>query len=231
MPRAAVISLGLFLAGCGGSPAANEQGNDGQNGMAADAVAPAEPASGNGGNDAGRVWVTSERLQRHSCPSERCGIVGQLFFRESATVLERRGGWARISERYDAACSSGRSEYVDKGNAECVAANGIVDGKFAEWVKAEHLSAARPPDPAATAAADEKLVAGSDDFARYRRAFVIAARTLIEDGRCTAGDFEENGGWMKSSNHRDEPIYFMYCGGFTVANRIYLDASSGRIFT
>jgi hypothetical protein len=54
---------------------------------------------------------------------------------------------------------------------------------------------------------------------------------LIGDGRCTAGDFEENGGWMKSSNNRDEPVYFMYCGGFTAANRIYLDAASGRIFT
>ena len=135
------------------------------------------------------------------------------------------------SKRYDASCTGGRSEYVDRGNAECSPANGIVDGKFAEWVRLEHLSATRPPDPAETAAADEKLVAGSDDFARYRRTFVKAARSLIDDGRCTPGDFEENGGWTKSSNHRDEPIYFMYCGGFTVANRIYLDASSGRIFT
>jgi hypothetical protein len=219
--------LGLFIAGCGGSPVSNEQGNAIEDAKAGNAAAPAEPA----GSGPGKLWVTSERLQRHSCPSESCGIVGQLFFREAATVLERKGEWARISKRYDASCSGGRSEYVDKGNAECSAANGIVDGRFAEWVRAEHLSATRPPDPAVTAAADEKLVAGSDDFGRYRRAFVTAARTLIDDGRCTAGDFEENGGWMKSSNHRDEPIYFMYCGGFTVANRIYLDAASGRIFT
>ena len=224
---AAATVLTLLLSGCGGPPVANDKGSAIEEAAVADAAAPAEPA----GSDAGKLWVTSERLQRHSCPSEKCGIVGQLFFREAATVLERKGGWARISKRYDASCSGGRSEYVDKGNAQCVAANGIVDGKLAEWVRAEHLSATRPPDPAKTAAADEKLVAGSDDFGRYRRAFVKAARTLIDDGRCSAGDFEENGGWMKSSNHRDEPIYFMYCGGFTVANRIYLDASIGRIFT
>ena len=227
MPRVATVMLGLLLAGCGGSPVANEHGNSIEDVKAVNAAASVEAA----GSDAGKLWVTSERLQRHSCPSESCGIVGQLFFREAAIVLERRGGWARISKRYDASCSGGRSEYVDKGNAECSPANGIVDGKFAEWVKAEHLSATRPPDPAATAAEDEKLVKDSDDFGKYRRAFVTAARTLIGDGRCTAGDFEENGGWMKSSNHRDEPIYFMYCGGFTAANRIYLDAASGRIFT
>lgn len=231
MPRVTTITLGLLLAGCGSSPVANDQGNAIENAQIVNAAASAEPAGGDSESDAGKLWVTSERLQRHSCPSESCGIVGQLFFREAATVLERKGGWARISKRYDASCSGGRSEYVDKGNAECSAANGIVDGKFAEWVRAEHLSANRPPDPAVTATEDEKLVAGSDDFRRYRRAFVTAARTLIDDGRCTAGDFEENGGWMKSSNHRDEPVYFMYCGGFTAANRIYLDAGSGRIFT
>jgi hypothetical protein len=227
MQRVATIMLALLLAGCGGSPESDEQGGAIEETKAGNAAAPTKA----NGNDSGKLWVTSERLQRHSCPSEKCGIVGQLFFREAATVLERKGEWARISKSYDASCSGGRSEYVDKGNAECSAANGIVDGKFAEWVRGEHLAANRPPDPAATAAEDEQLVAGSDDFGRYRRAFVTAARALIDDGRCTAGDFEENGGWMKSSNHRDEPVYFTYCGGFTAANRIYLDAASGRIFT
>ena len=53
---------------------------------------------------------------------------------------------------------------------------------------------------------------------------------MIQSGRCTAADFEEQGGWMKSTNHRDAPIYFTYCGGMTVANRIYLDAETGRLF-
>lgn len=35
---------------------------------------------------------------------------------------------------------------------------------------------------------------------------------------------------MKSSNHRDQPIYFTYCDGMSASNRIYLDASNGRIF-
>ena len=44
-----------------------------------------------------RLWVTSERLNRRTCPSESCGVVGQLFFREGVTVHEERDGWARIT--------------------------------------------------------------------------------------------------------------------------------------
>lgn len=177
-----------------------------------------------------RLWVTTQRLDRRTCPSERCGIVGQLFFREAVNVLERRGEWARITRPYDAACEGGRSPYVDRGNAACAAENGITDGKFAEWVMVASLSPNRPPDPAETASDAERLVAHSDDFAQHRTAFVQAANELVASGRCTAADFEEQGGWMKSTNHRDEPIYFMYCGGMTVANRIYLNAETGRIF-
>lgn len=60
-----------------------------------------------------RQWVTSERLNRRTCPSESCGVVGQFFFREGVTIYETRDGWARVTEPYDASCASGRSEYVD----------------------------------------------------------------------------------------------------------------------
>lgn len=193
----------------------------------------AEPASGATAAAATsyeQFWTTTERAARHTCPSERCGVVGQLMFRESAHVYERRDGWARISEPYPASCADGRSDYVDTGDARCVADNGVVDGRFAEWVRLSALSTTRPADPAETASTDERLVAQSDDFAQHRAAFVRAAGALIREGRCTPADFEEQGGWLKSSNHRDQPIYFTYCGGMTTTNRIYLDASTGRIF-
>lgn len=186
--------------------------------------------SGDPSAGAGRLWVTTPRLARRTCPSERCGVVGQLMFREAANVLERRGQWARITQPYDAACEGGRSTYVDTGNAACAAENGITDGRFAEWVLAANLSPNRPADPAESAAQAERLVAQSDDFTQHRAAFVRAANELIESGRCTPADFEEQGGWMKSSNHRDEPVYFTYCGGMTIANRIYMNAETGRIF-
>lgn len=86
-------------------------------------------------------------------------------------------------------------------------------------------------DPAQTALPTASLVAKSQDFSKYRAAFVKAANELIQDGRCTPRDFEKTGGWRKTAiNYRDEPVYFTYCGGMTISNRIYLNAETGRIF-
>ncbi len=186
--------------------------------------------SGTATEDDGKFWVISERLNRRTCPSDSCGVVGQFFFREGATILERRDGWARVTEPYDASCVNGRSQYVDTGNASCDPANGISDRKFAEWVSAKYLSETRPPDPAADASGIEELVAGSDDFARYRTVFVETVYSLIAQGRCTESDFRDMGGWVKSFNHRNQPVYFTYCGGATVDNRLYLNADTGDIF-
>ena len=156
--------------------------------------APSEIAeNGEARTDEGKLWVTSQYLDRHTCASESCGIVGRLFFREAATVIETEGEWARITDPYDASCMNGESEYVDKGNSNCTIENGIVDGRFAEWVLAKDLSPARPADPAETAAESERVVAQSDDFAQHRDAFVEATNQLIEDGRCTAAEIEEMG--------------------------------------
>lgn len=145
------------------------------------------------------------------------------MFRESAHVYEIADGWARVTEPYDASCAGGRSEYVDSGEAACTEANGITNGRFAEWVEVSALSTPRPADSAATAiaTADESLVAQSDDLQRHRRAFASAAAQLIADSRCTRQDFLEMGGWMKSVNqYRDQPVYFTYCDGMTNAGSI-----------
>jgi len=144
--------------------------------------------------------------------------------------LQRKDGWVRITKIYDAACENGRSRYVDEGRDDCIPANGITDGKFAEWVPESALVKIRPADPADTATLDEKLIAQSDDFARYRKSFTTVAQKLIADGRCSAQDFEEMGGWVKSVNdYRNEPVYFTYCGGMTSANKIYMNAATGQV--
>lgn len=180
--------------------------------------------------DEGRYWVISDRLNRRTCASQNCGVVGQLFFREGVVVLEQNAGWARITQPYDAACVGGQSTYVDSGNGACDLANGISDGAFAEWVSLAHLSQTRPDDPAAGATGVEELIAGSDDFAHHRAVFAEAAQSLIGQGRCTARDFRDMGGWVASSSHRDQAIYITYCGGATVANRLYLNTQTGEVF-
>ena len=176
------------------------------------------------------VWVTADRLNRRTCPSTNCGIVGTLVFREGTHIYGHDGDWARVSKYYDASCVAGKSEYVDKGNNACSLENGIENGRLAEWVSAFYLADVRPPDPSALAKGRERIIAHSDDFARYRLAFLAAADRLIEARRCTESDFIENGGWVRSPKYRDKPIYFVFCGGLTVANRLYLDVRSGRVF-
>jgi hypothetical protein len=178
-----------------------------------------------------RLWVTADRLNRRTCPSAECGIVGFLFYREAVIVLERQGNWVRSTRYYAPLCTDGQNEFVDEGNARCDEENGLVNGTFAEWVNAEFLSDVRPADPAADATGLAALVGSSDDFRIYEAAFVEAAQSLMNQGRCTEADFRDNGGWWKSTTtYSEQPVYFIYCGGSTIANRIYLNAETGEIF-
>jgi hypothetical protein len=181
-------------------------------------AATAQPASADT-----ELWVKDDRAERRTCPNISCGLVGRLFFREKATILEERYGWGRISQYYDASCRNGISEYVDAGNAACSPGNGIVDGKFAEWVPMENLSTVRPPDPSAGATGDYSLVKGSDDYRLYKDVFARAAGDLIKQGKCTASHFREWGGWYKSP--KSGPLYFTYCGD----KKVLLNAETGTL--
>ncbi|UUP17088.1 SH3 domain-containing protein [Nitratireductor thuwali] len=138
-----------------------------------------------------QMWTSVDSANRRTCPSSECGSVGTLFYRESAKVFETRNGWSRVSQYYDAACSGGRSAYVDSGRADCTPINGIVGGQFAEWVRSDLLAAQRPADPSVGATGTAKLIGQSDDFRLHRDAFVKATDELIASGRCRASDFEE----------------------------------------
>lgn len=174
------------------------------------------------------LWVSSDRVPRHTCPSPKCGVVGQLMFREGVEVFETKGDWVRVTKPYSASCLGGVSEYVKSGNSACVASNGINNGMLSEWVPIKSLTKERPADPGEGATNEEALVKGSDDFRLYRAQFTKAARELIEDGTCTVSDFEEMGGWM-ASPAKGQGTYFMYCGGMTTANRLYLNVHTGKV--
>ena len=160
----------------------------------------------------GKLWVKSKYADRFTCDSEKCGIVGRYMFREAVFNFERKGSWIRATKYYEASCKNGHSEYVDKGPSACVATNGIRDGKFAEWVEVANVTSVRPSDPADTASDAEKLIAQSDDFAQHRKAFVTATNKLISDGRCTAAEIAEMGGWAKSSNNRTARFISLIAG-------------------
>lgn len=176
--------------------------------------------------DQEKLWVTSQRLARHTCPSSTCGVVGDLFYREGVVPMETQDGWVRISKSYDAACSSGRSGYVDSGSDQCNSGNGIVDGQFAEWVEMAGLSPERPADPAEGATGLAKIIGQSDDFNLYQTQFVEAAQKLIDMGACTEAQLADFGGFFASVNLKPRKAYFVHCG----MEKYYVDVSTMEIF-
>ncbi|MFG6599948.1 MULTISPECIES: SH3 domain-containing protein [unclassified Sulfitobacter] len=177
------------------------------------------------------LYVSADQLSVRSCASTSCGRISWLLSGQKVTVVETRNGWARISKYYDAACKAGKSEYVDSGNSACSEENGISNGQLAEWVSLDYLKAnPEKPKPASSSILVNAL-RKSDNFNKYEAEFTRATQQLIDDGECTEADVVENAGWAKATGaNADLPVFFMYCKGFTAANRLYLDASTGRTF-
>lgn len=161
----------------------------------------------------GKYYVSVEKTDERLEPAASGKSTNVLRKRQAVDVLEVKGGWARVTKFYD-------------GGVEGVT------GQVARWVAVKDLSATRPAEE--TAKKDEpeiaKLLTSSDDFARHRKVFIKASQELIDRKRCTAQDFKDIGGWSKSTNFANRPVYFMYCGGMTKANRVYVDASTGETF-
>lgn len=85
----------------------------------------------------------------------------------------------------------------------------------------------------ASNAVDQQLanaISNSDDAESHGEIFLEAATQLIAEKKCQISDFQENGGWIRSMNHKPKPIYFTYCGGYIRSNRVYIDTASGKIF-
>ena len=89
-------------------------------------------------------WVAVENIDRRTCPSQSCGVVGYLRYKDRVEAHEVKGGWVRVSAEYNAMCSGGKSDLVESGNDECVPKNGITKGTFAEWVPMQQLSKTSP---------------------------------------------------------------------------------------
>lgn len=77
----------------------------------------------------------------------------------------------------------------------------------------------------------EQSLRQSDNVDMHLDDFVLAGKKLIERSTCTTADFLEAGGWAKATGaNQSSPVYFTYCGGFTVRNRWYVNIETGRVY-
>lgn len=120
------------------------------------------------------------------------------------------------------------AEEIERRETELQALRESEAAEAARW--AEAAAAERREADARTAAAAQRLIAGSDDLDEHRAAFGRVAVELVENGTCSEAEFIENGGWVRSTTFEKRQVYFMYCGGSTTANRLYLDAATGDVF-
>ncbi|MEZ9885241.1 SH3 domain-containing protein [Vibrio splendidus] len=156
-------------------------------------------------------YVLDRKLEVVEQPEIDGLITDYLYKGEKVEVLEKQGEWARISDYI----------VLKEGGPQT-----------AEWVSMSGLSNDEViiSEKESIEILDSYLVK-SDDLKIHKETFRNTVSELISDGECDPSDFEELGGWVKSVKYSDRDVYFIYCGGLSLENKIYLDANTNEIFT
>lgn len=156
-------------------------------------------------------YVLDRKLEVVEQPEIDGLITDYLYKGEKVEVLEKQGEWARISDYI----------VLKEGGPQT-----------AEWVSMSGLSNDEViiSEKESIEILDSYLVK-SDDLKIHKEKFRNMVAELISDGECDPSDFEELGGWVKSVKYSDRDVYFIYCGGLSLENKIYLDVNTNEIFT
>lgn len=156
-------------------------------------------------------YVLDRKLEVVEQPEIDGLITDYLYKGEKVEVLEKQGEWARISDYI----------VLKEGGPQT-----------AEWVSMSGLSNDEViiSEKESLEILDSYLVK-SDDLKLHKETFRNTVVELISDGECDPSDFEELGGWVKSVKYSDRDVYFIYCGGLSLENKIYLDVNTNEIFT
>ncbi|WP_128164515.1 SH3 domain-containing protein [Vibrio chagasii] len=156
-------------------------------------------------------YVLDRKLEVVEQPEIDGLVTDYLYKGEKVEVLEKQGDWARISDYI----------VLKEGGPE-----------IAEWVAMSGLSNDEVviSDKENKEILDSYLVK-SDDLKLYQEKFRNSVAKLISEGECEPSDFEELGGWVKSVRYSERDVYFIYCGGLSLENKIYLDVNTNEIFT
>lgn len=155
-------------------------------------------------------YVKERRVAIVNDPSEAGVIEGYRYKSDEVEILEKKDGWARISDYI---------VYEDGGE------------EVAEWIFMDGLS-----KDEVIISDEENLeildsyIEESDDLLSYKDQFRKATKELISKGDCSPEDFDELGGWVKSIKFENKEIYFIYCDGMKLENKIYLDVIKNETF-
>ncbi len=156
-------------------------------------------------------YVLDRKLEVVEQPEIDGLTIDYLYKGEKVEVLEKQGDWVRISDYI----------VLKEGGPQT-----------AEWVSMSGLS----NDEVIISEQESKEILDSylvksDDLKVHQEKFRNTVAKLISEGECDPSDFEELGGWVKSVKYSNRDVYFIYCGGLSLENKIYLDVNTNEIFT
>lgn len=72
-------------------------------------------------------------------------------------------------------------------------------------------------------------VSSSSAYAIIGPQMEAMARELILARKCSLADFKNQGGFVRSTDHARPGQYFIFCGGHTIADRIYIRLEGNRL--
>lgn len=155
-------------------------------------------------------YIDVEKLGIREAASMDAFVDRYLYKGDKIRLLEKKNGWGRVSAYF----------VYEQGGPE-----------VAEWIPLEGLVEQAPViSPEERKKTIQNYIAGSDDLVQYEEMFLMTTDKLLNDGSCTPVDFEELGGWVRSTKYSDRDVYFIYCGGMKLADKIYLDVRTGEVF-
>ncbi|GEM76206.1 SH3 domain-containing protein [Vibrio sagamiensis] len=155
-------------------------------------------------------YVVSSKANVYSQADKQSLIVRALYKGEKVSVLESKGEWLRLSD------------FIVLREGE---------KPTSEWIEANALS-----DVPLHLNQQEKLsildgyLKKSDNFSDYKDLFRDKTQQLLDNGTCVPEDFEELGGWVRSITYKKYNVYFIYCGGLSQSNKLYLNVDTKEIF-
>ncbi|MEZ8289784.1 SH3 domain-containing protein [Vibrio sp. 10N.237.312.B06] len=156
-------------------------------------------------------YVLDKKLKVVEQPEIDGLITDYLYKGEKVELLEKQGEWARISDYI----------VLKEGGPQT-----------AEWISMSGLSS----DEVIISEQENREIldsylSKSDDLKLHQEKFRNTVAKLISEGECDPSDFEELGGWVKSVKYSNRDVYFIYCGGLSLENKIYLDVNTNETFT
>jgi len=155
-------------------------------------------------------YVDAKKLGVRESAVEDAFVERYLYRGDKIHLLEKKNGWGRITAYF----------VYEQGGPE-----------IAEWVPLDGLVKESPAiTPEERMKTLQSYISGSDDYALFENVFLNTTDKLLKEQTCSPDDFEELGGWVKSTKYKERDVYFIYCGGLQLTDKIYLDVRSGEIF-